>query len=138
MMLRCDAPPIRNTFIEVRHRNANVVGRVIWSRDGACGIYTQITIDAAEFASPSALTLRNQSFERRARQRTVEPHTISTRRLSTEDSSRIFARLFDYLSIVFTVVVGAMFLTGIVRDSMQEPLEKVGRALATPTSPAAN
>jgi hypothetical protein len=134
MMLRCDEPPIRNTFIEVRHRNAIVVGRVIWSHADSCGIYSQNTINAAALTSPSLVTVQGSTGERREEPRASGYHMIQTQRLSTEASSRIFARLFDWSAIVFAAVIGAIFVAGIVQDTMQAPFEKVGQAMVTPPS----
>lgn len=134
MMLRCDSPPGRNTFIEVRHRNANVVGRVIWSRATSFGIYTQDTIDLAALYSRPLSGSQNGSDERRVRPRPKDYQSIQIRRLPTEDASRIFARLFEWSAVVLTVAIGAMFVAQVAQDAMEEPFEKVRHALAPPNS----
>lgn len=129
MMLRSEDPPDRNAFVEIRHRNACIVGRVIWSRGTCFGIRTQDRVDLCELLSQSPPAPRKLDVERRLSPRSESPSLFQMRALPLEDSSRVFARLLDWCAIVFAVALGAIFVADIASEALQEPLGEVRHAL---------
>lgn len=128
MMLRCETPPVRNTFIEIRYRDACIVGRVVWSSGASFGINTQDSIDLADLLSQRSARASAGSNERRAKPR-IAQYSVQVRTLSTEDSSRIFARLFDWSAVAFAVAAGALIVADLASETLQRPLGEVQQAL---------
>lgn len=128
MMLRCDTPPPRNSYVEIRHLSACAVGRVVWSNGSCFGINTQDTIILADLLARASARPRSAGEERRMLPRKVQ-HSVQMRTLSTEDSSRIFARLFDWAAIALAVAVGAMIVADLAGGAMQRPLQQVHQGL---------
>jgi hypothetical protein len=131
MMLRCKTPPARNTFVEVRLRRARVVGRVVWSSEAACGISSQDTIDLSDLLSQSPTKPRKSNIERRARPRGMPDQPVQMRVLPPEETSRIFARIFDWSAVAFAVAVGAIALTDVTGTVLRKPLETTHAALSS-------
>lgn len=131
MMLRCETPPARNTFVEIRLQRARVVGRVVWSNGPACGINTQDTIDLSDLLSQPPAKPRKSDIERRAQPRGMPPHPVQMRSLPTEEASRIFARLFDWSAVALAVAVGAIALTDVTGNVLRKPIEMAGTALSS-------
>ena len=132
MMLRCSTPPARNTFIEVRHESLCFVGRVIWSSGSQFGIRTQDKIDCFRLLSSSPAAARPAGAERRTRPRS-DKNPVSIRTLPLEETSRVFARLFDFSVLAIALAIGAVTLA----DGAGEALEPLGRAEAVLAAPRA-
>lgn len=130
MMLRCEVPPERNTFVEIRLQKARVVGRVVWSNGAACGINSQDTIDLSDLLSQSPAVPRKDNIERRAQPRGSSHQAVQMRVLPTEEASRIFARLFDWSAIALAVAVGAIALSDVTSTVLRKPLETTSAALS--------
>ena len=75
MMLLIKDPPERCAYIEVRRGSAAIVGRVMWSAPGRCGLRTKEKISVASLAMANAQKDESKGFEveRRARARTHNP-----------------------------------------------------------------
>lgn len=131
MMLRCIAPPVRNTFVEIRLQKARVIGRVVWSSDAACGINTQDTIELSDLLSQSPAKPRNNNVERRAQPRGTSGQPVQMRVLPTEEASRIFARIFDWTVVATAVAIGAIALADMVGTVLRKPIEMSQAALSS-------
>lgn len=134
MMLRCETPPARNTFVEIRLQKARVVGRVVWSNGTACGINSQDTINLSELLSQPPAAPRKENNERRAQPRGTSSQPVQMRVLPTEEASRIFARLFDWSALAFAVAAGAIALTDVTSSVLRKPLETTRGTLASSTN----
>lgn len=75
MMLLIKDPPERGTYIEVRRGSAAIVGRVMWTAPGRCGLRTKEKISVAALAMANAQKEVAAGFEveRRAQARTHNP-----------------------------------------------------------------
>lgn len=131
MMLRCEAPPPRNTFVEVRLQKACVVGRVVWSTGNACGINSQDTIDLSDLLSQSPSMPRKPGVERRAKPRDGTQASVQMRVLPTHEVSRILARIFDWSAVAVAVAAGALVLTDLAGNALRLPLQTTRIALAS-------
>jgi hypothetical protein len=132
MMLRCAAPPEKNSFIEVRHKHLCFVGRVIWSSGSQCGIRTQDNIDYSQLMRQSTAKAIQASAERRVRPRD-DLKQANIRVLPLEETSKIFARIIDFSSLAIAVVLGAIMLADVAGGAL-EPLERVETVLANQRS----
>ncbi len=129
MMLRCATPPERNSFIEVRHKNVCFIGRVVWSSSSKFGIRTQDKIDFSKLLSCSPADGRTAGTERRMHSR-IDKKQVSMRVVPLEETSRIFARLFDFSVLAIALALGAITLADVVGGAL-EPLGRVETVLAT-------
>lgn len=129
MMLRCKSPPARNTYVEVRHRHCSFVGKVVWSKDGSCGIRTQDRIVISELLSCPSNQAQRGGVKRPSQRQGREYGRSHMRVLSPEESSKLFARAFDWSSVALAVAVGAMLLAKVAEDAF-EPLREVEQVLA--------
>jgi hypothetical protein len=127
MMLRCESPPPRNTFVEIRHRDVRIVGRVVWSSGAAFGINSQDTISIEDLLSSKPRGPRPAKGERRARPRTPAPTQM--RVLPAEDANRIIARLFDWSAVAIAAAAAALLLGDVASAALQRPLDDVRSAL---------
>lgn len=134
MMLRCASPPARNTFVEIRHQKACIVGRVIWSNGTAFGINSQDTIDLAGLLSQPPSAPRKGSYDRRQQPRSSSRSAVQMRVLPAEEASRVFARLFDWSAVAFAVAMGAVVVAELAGAALQQPLEKTRATLLAQNS----
>jgi len=129
MMLRCETPPARNTFVEIRHQKACVVGRVVWSSGTAFGINSQDTIDLAELLSQAPAMPMKENNDRRLHARGGAGRSVQMRVLPAEEASRIFARLFDWSVVAVAVSFAALGIADVAQDALQQPLERTRATL---------
>lgn len=134
MMLRCEAPPARNTVVEIRHHKACVVGRVVWLSETAFGITSQDTIDLAKLLSQSPAPPAKASEERRSHPRDSGRQSVQMRVLPAEEASKIFARLFDWSAVAIAVAFGAVAVAEVAKDALEKPFEKTRVALSAQKS----
>jgi hypothetical protein len=132
MMLRCAMPPERNSFIEVRYKNLCFVGRVVWSSGSQCGIRTQDNIDYSQLMCQSPTKATQTNAERGLRPRD-DLKQANIRVLPPEDSSKIFARIFDFSALALGVVLGAIMLADVVGGALG-PLIRIQTVLANQQS----
>ncbi|MGX7895806.1 PilZ domain-containing protein [Tsuneonella sp. HG222] len=107
MLLEAPLALERQTFIEVRHCDQVIVGRVVWNRGKRCGIRTQDDVDIALLAGSPSGTRRPPGIERR---RSARPPVVARPRSQVHDAfeqSRLLARSFDFASILLFAVAGA-------------------------------
>lgn len=123
MMLRCESPPDRNTFVEVRLQRFCVVGRVVWSSGTAFGINSQDIIDLSRLMSQSPASSRKGGMERRRQPRNSALDSARLRILQTENQSRVFARIFDWSAVALAVAAGAVVVTDLAGTALRQPLE---------------
>ena len=76
LMLQAGASLQRNCFIEIRHGNACIVGRIVWARGVKCGVRTQDAVDIAALLSRAPAERATPGEERRAAPRQPEARRV--------------------------------------------------------------
>ena len=129
LLLRCVSPPPQRAYIEVRHQGVCIVGRIVWTCGGHCGVRTQDQIDVAGLLSPGSRPSKPVANDRRAASRPVER---SRQRTPAERAaaSRRFARLFDFVAVALAVTSAAGITASIAFDAFSAPMSRAAEALA--------
>lgn len=128
MMLSCNMPPPRNSYVEIRYRTSCIVGRVIWSNAGSFGIRSQDTIDLSTMLSKSTGPAVRATD--RGRTRGSSRESVQMRALPAADASRILARLFDWSAISLAVGLGALAIADLAGLALRQPIEAAEMALS--------
>lgn len=127
MMLRSASPPQRGTYVEIRHNQVCVVGRVVWAKGSAFGINSQDKIDIQGLLSGTPPARSRIIGERRAKPRGNT--SVQMRVLPAEEASKIFARLFDWSAIALAVAAAAVALGSTTRTALEAPFAEARVAL---------
>ena len=130
LLIQCMTPLPRNSFIEVRHRNQCIVGRIVWTHGAKCGVRTQDLVDIAGLLSQAPQKRREPGEERRAaprgRQLRVRPRAPE----ETAAASRRFGRAFDWAIMTLAAGAAGAFMAQAAWAALGAPLAKVTTALA--------
>lgn len=51
LMIEVEPPPRRGTYVEIVRPDLTIIGQVVWSKDGRCGIHTRDRIDLRRLRS---------------------------------------------------------------------------------------
>ena len=129
LLLQCTVPLQRNCFVEVRHGEACIVGRIVWARGAKCGVRTQDRIDVAGLLSHAPRKRAPAGTERRSATR---PPEAPRRRAAAEiaESSRRFARTFDWTIMAFAAGAAGLFIVQTTWAVLDGPLARVETALS--------
>jgi hypothetical protein len=130
LMLQSVAPLDRNCFVEVRHGNACIVGRIVWTHGASCGLRTQDSIDVSRMLSQAPPKPRKPGEERRATPRGRElwgPVFSPDERLA---ASRRFARVFDWMLMLLAATAAGGFMAQSAWAALAAPMAQVNGALA--------
>lgn len=128
LMLQAVTPPPRRSYIEIRRGGICIVGRVMWSRDGRCGVLTQTAIDVADLRPAVASGGRRNGEERRSASRGLP----DKRRPTTEEqaeASRRWGMRFEFAVILTIVAGGGLALTDLVATKLRTPIETAAHAI---------
>ncbi|MEA3390401.1 PilZ domain-containing protein [Sphingobium sp. CCH11-B1] len=125
MMLRMARAPSRGSYIEVRRASSVIVGRVVWSKDGQCGVRAQDEIDMATLANApvqvAAPVWKAGDADRRAdRRRYVD---------QSEERSRLVARRLQFAALTLFVLLASAAILKIISDSFVQAIARVADAL---------
>jgi hypothetical protein len=129
LMLQAGASLQRNCFIEIRHGNACIVGRIVWARGVKCGVRTQDAVDIAALLSRARAARATPGEERRAARRQPD----ARRRPAAADiaeSSRRFARVFDWSIMVMAAVAAGAFMAQTAWAVLDAPLARAETAFS--------
>lgn len=129
LMLQGTATLRRNVFVEVRHGSACIVGQIVWARGARCGLRTQDSIDVAGLLSHAPAKRARPGEERRAAPR----HAPAGRRRPASEvaeSSRRFARLFDWSIMVLAAGTAGAFMAHAAWSALDVPLARAETALS--------
>ena len=129
LMLQCVTTLDRNSFVEVRHRDVTIVGRIVWVGGTRCGLRTQDRIDLAGLLSQGPAKPRQPGEERRAAPRAPALHRKRPAS-ETADASRRFARLFDWTIMVLAAGAAGAFMAQSAWSVLDAPLAMAGTAMA--------
>jgi hypothetical protein len=129
LLIQCPSPLPRNSFIEVRHRNQCIVGRIVWTHGAKCGVRTQDIVDISGLLSQAPQKRRAPGEERRAAprdQRRARPRAPE----ETAAASRRFARAFDWTIMVVAAGAAGAFMAEAAWAALGAPLAQVTTALS--------
>ncbi|MEO1968401.1 MAG: hypothetical protein ABGW87_06775 [Sphingomonadaceae bacterium] len=122
MMLKCERPPARGAFIEIRHKGFCAIGKVIWRDQGRCGIFTRDTIDVESLLGRPQPKIDQVSkalkADRRALIRRVPAPELA-------DASKRAAKILDWAAIALIAVVAAMALAHEVSSMLDASAGKI-------------
>lgn len=128
LLLQCVEPQPRNSFVEVRHRNVCIVGRIVWTHGAKCGVRTQDAVDIAGLLSPAPQKRRAPEEDRRRAPRSAPPSRPAV--AETAEASRRFARLFDWTIVGLAAGVAGVFVALAAWSVLDVPLSEAVTALA--------
>lgn len=121
MMLLMQQPPPRGTYIDVRHDNATLVGRIMWVEPGRCGvrIRERISVAALAFVSDDQPgSCGTYAGKARCRQ----PDFASAR-------SAMVGRATQFGAAIACVLLAAAFLAQTSYTLLARPSETIARTL---------
>lgn len=125
LMARTRTAPPRGSFIEIRHGSLCIVGQVRWSAGARFGIRAQERIDIMGLLVGRKTAAADPvSAERRIRARPV-PVSANSR----AESSRRFARLFDWGMVVLAVAVVGVIVAEVAGKTLRTPLDRARVAM---------
>jgi len=126
MLLHSASGLRRNAFIELRHRDACVVGRIVWSHGTTCGVRTQDAIDVPALLAQKPAKAARPGQERRASPRRAAPRSPA----ETAAASRRFGRAFEWTIMVTAGVTGSGFVAQSAWAALHAPVAQITTALA--------
>jgi hypothetical protein len=125
MMLRMARAPRRGSYIEVRRASSVIVGRVVWSRDGQCGVRAQDEIDMAAVANAPAKAAAPAWKAGDADRRSDQRRHVE----QSEERSRLIARRLQFASLTLFVLLASAAVLKVISDSFVEAVGRVTAAL---------
>ena len=131
LMAKCNMPPSKGTYIELRHRSVCIIGRVAWSHGARFGVRAQDRIDLASLLAEGSLKPKAPGEERRLAQRDRRPAGRQPDAAARAEASRRFARAFDRAALLFVALVAAVVLFDVASGSLSGPLQEARGALAS-------
>ena len=127
LMARCENAPPRGAFIEVRRGTSCIVGQVRWSHGTFFGVQARERIDI-----PSVLEQTARESAASAERRTLprDDAKPAKRAPRSEEDSRRWAHMFEWLTIAAVGLVLAGFVVSEVHSVLSAPLAEARNALA--------
>jgi hypothetical protein len=132
LMAKSSAPPAKGAFVEVRRGASCIVGHVRWTQGSRFGLRSQERIDADALSEDSGPRTRTRGNDRRATPRSSIPTPPPTPPAASEEKSRIFARLFDWITLAVAGIGAAAMIAQAASSVLSAPLQQTRTALATP------
>ena len=129
LMLQATTTLQRNCFIEVRHGNACIVGRIVWARGVKCGVRTQDAVDVAALLSHAPAKRAKPGQERRSAPRQPEARKRPAA-AEIAESSRRFARVFDWSIMVIAAGAAGALMAETAWAVLDAPLARAATALS--------
>jgi len=123
MMLRMARPPGRGSYIEMRRASTIVVGRVIWAKDGKCGVRSQDAIDIPALTGDAAAAPAWKAGD--ADRRAVQRRSIE----ESAAASHIWARRFQFAVLLLAIVGGCFLILHSLMESFAVAMAKIADAL---------
>jgi hypothetical protein len=128
LMLRGSTLPQRGTFIEVRHQDLCIVGRVVWSQGLRAGVRTQEFVDVPMLIGSPTARIRKAGLEKRRVNRT-QTRAPPPQSADRAEASRRFARIFEWSAIAAGGVLLAIGAAGAAFSALEAPMGKAREAL---------
>lgn len=131
VMLRCEDPPERGTFVELRCRNTVIVARVVWSGRGSCGLRTQDRVDREALfgrapGPATAATPDEPACTRRASRATVIR--------ASHEQSRLSGQLGEWLAVTAMGAFLSVLAGQFVFDTLTGAFSQAATVLARPST----
>lgn len=127
MLLHTPQPLRRNQFVEIARGRHRVVGRIVWSEEGASGLHAREQVDVAALLEQREAAPALQ--DRRERSRTAMASTARTLDERAEASRRLGRAMERGFLVVAIACVGVVTAVS-VSEALAAPLAKVELALA--------
>lgn len=128
MGLDSHLPLRRNQFVEIARGRHRVVGRIVWSKDAACGLRAQDAVDIAGFLSAQRGTPPGAN-DRRSGDRSVRLQAALPAPVQGE-RARWVGRAMEFAMVLTGIACTAGVAVGSVLEVLGAPLEQVGSTLA--------
>ena len=128
MMIHCEAPPGRGSYVEIRRGSYVVVGRIVWAAEDSFGLQAQDRIELASLAG-TGCGETEQAGERfssaSGKAVAFRPQTIAEQ----AEASVRFARAFHYIAILTVSLAFSWLLFDTAAGALAHPLEAVSNVL---------
>lgn len=134
VMLQCQYPPKRGTFVELRCRNTCIVARVVWSAHARCGLRTQNRIDRRALVGRSPCRAVAAGSAPTSDARAVQQGNVLR---VLYDASRASGQRSEWLAIVGMGVLATAMAGQLVHDTLGSALARATVALARPSEASA-
>ena len=124
LMIQAKEPPRGGSYIELRRGRHIIVARVMWTRDGRCGLRTQDPL------APDALIAEPDDAQGQApvtRERRV---ARAPQRATAHEQSRWRSRAIEFCFVVMIGAVCGAFAYGAVSAALARPLMAVEGVLS--------
>ncbi|KRA83997.1 hypothetical protein ASD76_08335 [Altererythrobacter sp. Root672] len=123
-MLKCRLP--RGMVVELRHGTISIVGRVVWSGDGRCGIRTRCQVDQECLLGRRRKTRSNiEKPAAPAAHRTLTPVRID----AIADLSKRIAWFADWLIVAFAGIALAVMTAHLAMTTFEDALSRASAGL---------
>jgi hypothetical protein len=127
LMGRCNNPPAKGAFVEIRRGASCVVGHVRWSQGIRFGLRSQDRICVAALLDERPEKV--SGIERRAAERAADQARAKASPAQRNERSRQLASLLEWCAISATAMAGAGLLMIEVKDVLSRPHEQTRQAL---------
>lgn len=124
VMIQLPEPPQRGSYVEIRRQALVIVGRVVWSRGGSCGLRTR---EALNVAALNDLTVREPGdhtgepgFDRRKRPRA--PQDIA-------EASALAARRMQFVALGMGCALGVGAIAFLALHTLAAPAAAIAAVL---------
>lgn len=128
LMGRCNDPPAKGEFVEIRRGTSCIVGHVRWSQGIRFGLRSQDRICVAALLEDRPE--KASGAERRVAERAADQPRTQASSIQRNEQSRQLARLIEWCVISATALAGAGLLVIQVKETLSRPLEQTQQALA--------
>lgn len=125
LMLVCESPPAKRSFIEVRHGSASIVGQVMWSEGPRCGVRTREPIDIPALLGQAPPRPRTGEDERRTPGRDAGTRSPAYRIIEQREASARWGVYMQWGAVAFAGIMGAVLLAGVVGSFLERSLDPV-------------
>lgn len=129
MMVLCEAPPKRGSYVEIRRGSCVVVGRIVWAAGDSFGLQSQDKIDLADLANPPAHAAGAKGERRKTPRTRGGPARHAPTIAEREAASARIARAANFIAIAVIGAGFAMVVADTAVETLASPLELAEVAL---------
>ena len=129
LMLQSARTPGRRSFVEIRRQNVCIVGRVVWSRGGRCGIVTQDRVDIEALKAGRARVTTGKSEDRRLAPRAAARPPAPTCE-DRADAARRWGGRFEFAMLLAALAGCGLVLADTAMAALREPVARATLAMA--------
>ena len=128
-MAKALTPPQKGDFVELRCGSSSIVGHVRWSQGVRFGIRAQDRIDIRHMLAEQRGERRPPNAERRSASREAITTKPLPKAVPTDETSRLFARVFDWGILAVVGIAGAGLAGSQVHAILTAPMAEIHAAL---------